>query len=490
MEKKNIAMQPKSRILFLIDLCEDIINKLKCKNFDYLSFLNTIRGFSHVDVYEEISAPFLGKAIDYSVVVLVAHQENGIVKLKDGEFSMHEMVKLIPKDTSSVIDIAICGSEIIEDEIISHCANALPITAVETTQIEFRIPLYSQLLSFEYLDKSNYEALFKEIQESMQAGLDLRTDKLGSFPSSTKLGTMSTSAAPPRVCRNSPFPVKVYIHADGDELDINAEIGDYRRNIKRNLKLKNGDSISWNLSFNTDPKPYEDINKHVLGAGLHSEIWNSEKPRIEYTFDCFVEPEFNLNAFNGVLKTTIGDKKPETWSFKFTVEIIPYKVGSSNNKSHEATLHTNESMTNDITETMVKHGKGYGEKHPKYPQIYIRSIKSEITTRIIGAMTKMIDQELIKNKQDWVALYQVLKEKEDECKKLSKVDFVKMLQNFPSRLVPASSSNLDKVAFTGEYPQWKKIQITTATNIDSQMSDGEIERLGQLAEVFLSFYQE
>lgn len=355
MEKKNIAMQPKSKVLFLIDLCEDTINKLKHKNFNYLSFLNTIRGFSHVDVYEEISAPLLGKAIDYSVIVLVAHQENGIVKLKDGALSMHEMVRLIPKDTSSVIDIAICGSEMVEYEIISHCPNALPITSVETTQIEFRIPLYSQLLSFEYLGKSNYEALFKEIQKSMQAGLDLRADKLASFPSSTKLGTMSTSAVPLRVCRNSPFPVKVYIYADGDELDINAEIGDYRRNIKRNLKLNNGDSISWDLSFNTDPKPYENLNKHILGAGSHQETWNSEKPRIEYTFDCFVEPEFSLNGFNGVLKTTIGEKDPETWSFSFPVKVVPYKDSVCDNIEREQqSIEKNEDIINDEEDKILR----------------------------------------------------------------------------------------------------------------------------------------
>lgn len=140
---------------------------------------------------------------------------------------------------------------------------------------------------------------------------------------------------------------------DGDELDINAEIGDYRRNIKRNLKLNNGDSISWDLSFNTDPKPYENLNKHILGAGSHSETW--KEPKIEYTFECFVEPEFSLNGFNGVLKTTIGDKEPETWSFSFNVEVVPYKDSVCNIiERKQQSIEINEDIINDEEDRVLR----------------------------------------------------------------------------------------------------------------------------------------
>ena len=101
---------------------------------------------------------------------------------------------------------------------------------------------------------------------------------------------------------------------------------------------------------------------------------------------------------------------------------------------------------------------------------------------ITKAMRQLVSNNLIKKKQDWAAVYQIIIER-DLYLKLTKKDFVDMVksQHFTDELVPASSSNLDKMIFstTHQYPNW---------SIDGK-SAKELQRLTHIAECFLAFYQ-
>ena len=354
-------MDMQHNILFLVSLPEYIVRGMESDGYSYSESINTIKANANVELRESITSKDLKDAGNYDITIIVAHHDdnNDALVLADGKLlPISELVASFregPDGFDKILDLAVCNSSDIARRIKQRCKNCKIMAAGDETGAETRLHIYPKLFEFiaKHPDVSYPESYLhvlrqeKEKQENKEKTIQLIETK--------KLGTMSTSAAPPRVCRNSPFPVKVYIHADADELDINAEIGDYRRNIKRNLKLKNGDPISWNLSFNTDPKPYEDINKHILGAGLHSEIWNSEKPRIDYTFDCFLEPEFCLNGFNGVLKTAIGDKDPETWLFSFNVEVVPHNKDSNkdNTERERQSIEKNEDKTNKVDDVRI-----------------------------------------------------------------------------------------------------------------------------------------
>lgn len=349
-------MDMQLNILFLVSLPEDKVRGMESDGYSYSESINTIKANANVELRESITSKDLMDAENYDITIIVAHhdEDNDALVLADGkQLPISEMVASFregPDGFDKILDLAICNSSDIAPRIKQRCKNCKIMAAGDEVGVETRLYIYPKLFEYiaKYPDVSYPEAYLHVLRQEKEK--QENKDNTTQLIKTKKLGTMSTSAVPLQAVRNSPFPVKVYIHADGDELDINAEIGNFRRNIKRNLKLNNGDSISWDLSFNTDPKPYENLNKHILGAGSHQETWNSEKPRIEYTFVCFVEPEFCLNGFNGVLKTTIGDKEPETWSFSFNVEVVPYK---DNAEQRQQSIEKKEDKTNKVDDVRI-----------------------------------------------------------------------------------------------------------------------------------------
>lgn len=107
---------------------------------------------------------------------------------------------------------------------------------------------------------------------------------------------------------------------------------------------------------------------------------------------------------------------------------------------------------------------------------------NRINECIVKAMQQLVANNLIKKKQDWAAVYQIIIE-QGFYSKLTKKDFVEMVksQSFTDELVPASSSNIDKVFFSTahKYPNW---------SIEGK-STKELQRLTQIACRFLDYYQ-
>lgn len=332
-------------ILCLISLSDVTRQQMKENGYDPDKAIKELKAIDNVDV-GDITMQTISTIFRYKLVIIICHHVRksniDVLELSDGtllpvDSFVNAVVNAVNNRYTGLIDLCICDSENMAKSIkaLSQTPDLYRIQYVnenEETGVEYRLfQIYPKLLKFSFDPIEDYHIRYREafLKANEKAKKDQKKEieDVSSLPEGTNLGTMSTSAAPETVYRNSPFHVKVFIHADGEEADIIAEIGNYQRKIRRNLKLDDGKRICWDLSFDTDPEAYENLNKHIRGAGSHSEIWNSEKLRIEYTFKCFVKPEFTLNGFNGVLKTTIGDKEPETWSFSFPVEVVPYKEG-------------------------------------------------------------------------------------------------------------------------------------------------------------------
>lgn len=320
------SMQPK--VFFLYSLPKNKVAEMEQKRFNYSLFINKIQGIEGVEVHE-LCKDFFSTTHKCQILIVLGEYmggEQALLLKDDSLFPLNELINKINISCScvEVIDLAFCYSGEWREKLVK-LTNALVRDIDKETQVEARLQLYPLLLKFKDLGRENYDESYDIILDKLEKKQNSRNpQELANLPESTKLGTMSTSAVPKEVYRNSPFPVKVYIHADGDKVDIVAEIDGYRPHTISNLKLNNGDKISWELCFDTNPKPeYAQYLEHIKGERSCFDTWNSDKPEIRRTFNFFVEEAFPLNGFNGVLKTTVGENKLDEWPF--TVNVLPYK---------------------------------------------------------------------------------------------------------------------------------------------------------------------
>lgn len=304
---------------------------MQLKGVDYNSVIKMIGDYNGVEVYD-LNRDFFSKPHKCNILIILGEffeDKNALLLQDDTIFPLEDLVNLVGSSFRevNVIDCAWCysGKGKTHNELKQR-THALVNTINGYTAAETRLALYWLLLKEnKLLGRDNYKDSYDKKLSDLGAHQDSMDSKqLASLSEGTKLGTMSTSAVPKEVYRNSPFPVKVYIHADGDKVDIVAEIDGYRPHTISNLKLNNGDKISWELCFDTNPKPeYAQYLEHIKGERSYFDTWNSDEPEIRRTFYFFVEEAFPLNGFNGVLKTIIGENKLDEWPF--TVNVLPYK---------------------------------------------------------------------------------------------------------------------------------------------------------------------
>ncbi len=350
-------MQPSSRVIFLYSLPKSVVEPMQFKGVDYNSVIKEIGDYDGVEVYD-LNRDFFSKPHKCNLLIILGEfleDKNALLLQDDTIFPLADLVNLIGSSFRevNVIDCAWCysGKGKTHDEL-KRLTNALVNTINGYTGAETRLALYWLLLKDnKLLGRENYKGCYDKKLSDLGVYQDSMNPKqLASLSEGTNLGTMSTSAAPKTVYRNSPFQVKVYIHKDGNEADLNAEIDGYGfipRRI-RGLKLNNGDQILWELSFNTNPKP--EYAKHILGADRKNIIWDSEKTKADYTFECFVEQEFEVNGFNGVLKTTVGKNEIDKWIFPVTV--LPYKDLLGGNTS--IAVKSDENSISELNSTNIK----------------------------------------------------------------------------------------------------------------------------------------
>lgn len=346
------SMQPK--VMFIYSLPQNKVAEMEQKLFNYSLFLSKIQGIEGVEVHE-LCEDFFSTTHKCQILIVLGEylgDEQALLLHDDSLFPLDELINKISISCNGVevIDMAFCYSGEWREKL-KKLTNALVNGNNEKTQVEARLQLYPLLLLRKDLGRENYKESYDIILDKLEKKQNRRNpQELANLPESTKLGTMSTSAAPKTVYRNSPFHVKVYIHIDGNEADINAEINGYGyipRKI-RDLKLNNGDQILWELSFNTNPKP--EYAKHILGADRKNIIWDSEKTKADYTFECFVEQEFEVNGFNGVLKTTVGKNEIDKWTFP--VIVLPYKDLLGGNTPTE--IKSEENSITKLNSTNIK----------------------------------------------------------------------------------------------------------------------------------------
>lgn len=424
----KISNFPHKDVLCLISLTTEIRQKMIKNDYNPDDAKKKLKGIG-VDVCD-LTIQNLSKINQYRLVIIICHhiqsQDIDALVLSDNTLlPVDVFVNAISKEFTGLLDLAICQSKEMAYAIkaLSKFSDSIRIQYVEDeTDVEFRLCyIYPDLLkyfSFDPIDdyKERYiEAYRKAVQYAIRRQNEEVKDP-NSLPEGTKLGTMAASAVPPLAVRNSPFPVKVYIHADGEEMDICAEIEGYRRHIKRNLKLNDGDQISWNLSFNTAPEPYEDLNKHILGAGSHSETWNGNS-RIDFTFDCFVRSEFRLNGFTVVLNTIIGKEELDTC--KLPVEVRPYKDDQpllepfnleTEFKSGNSHSVSNNDRQYPIEGNQYKAGRIVEQFKPGHPigSLFIEDDKKEkwanIFTDFLNNHASQHDFTIGANKQDYISM--------------------------------------------------------------------------------------
>ena len=344
----------KKDILFLISLPDDIKAGMK---ISYTQYISILRSIERIELRESISQNDLAIADQFPLVVIVGHNngpEESLILENGTLLPWASIISYLPVSCANTIDIGACkarlGEKSVAEAIKDHCPSIRRVLSPKkSTKVEGRLMIYREMLPSIDLDKDYYEVYCNKVAElkRLKEGRKNQTETL----KGTNLGTMSTSAAPETVYRNSPFPVKVYIHADGDELDINVEIKQYQQHKRKNLKLNDGEEIKWDISFDTDPMPeYAKYLKHIVGERTFSDVWKSDNPEIRRIFNFFVEEAFPLNGFNAVLKTTIGENETDEWPF--TINVLPYKDLLGGNTS--IAVKSDENSISELNSTNIK----------------------------------------------------------------------------------------------------------------------------------------
>lgn len=287
-------------ILFLVSLSPDIIFNLKNKKFDYSYFLNQIKSINNVDFRESISRDDLAIANQYKIVIVVGHRKGDFLELSDRSlFPLGDIVASLPTNFAGVIDISVCDSTVIHDALKMHCPRAIVQTANEKTGIDFRLPLYSILLSRLPVN-INYRDAYLLLLERMEAKQNLiPKQELENRQTTTKLGTeskddiRSSVFMPEKVNRGEFFKLQIKMHLDVDTGTLYFE--EARGNDpntaqrKKNVAIKDinkGDELFLYLCFldAKDRKPTKLIIvqgfEHVEDSFLVKITINNENPMV------------------------------------------------------------------------------------------------------------------------------------------------------------------------------------------------------------------
>lgn len=449
------SMQPK--VIFLYSLPKNKVAEMEQKRFNYSLFINKIQGIEGVEVHE-LCEDFFSTTHKCQILIVLGEYmggEQALLLKDDSLFPLNELINKINISCScvEVIDLAFCYSGEWREKL-KKLTNALVNGNNEKTQVEARLQLYPLLLLRKDLGRENYKESYDIILDKLEKKQNRRNpQELANLPESTKLGTMSTSAAPKTVYRNSPFQVKVYIHIDGNEADINAEINGYGyipRKI-RDLKLNNDDQILWELSFNTNPKP--EYAKHILGADRKNIIWDSEKTKVDYTFECFVEQEFEVNGFNGILKTTVGKNEIDKWTFPVTV--LPYKddktidKGQNSERQGEESKPSIEAGADTISKVSYDAVlREYGDKNLNQLKEYIeKQIEKAKDTHMLMSPELQDNYDDIKNEIDKLQEYNK-NDLSDKWKRLyvcdKRLEMLIELKIIRDRIIPLAENKKDE----------------------------------------------
>lgn len=423
-------------ILCLISLSDATRQQMKENGYDPDEAIKELKAIDNVDV-GDITMQTISTIFRYKLVIIICHHVRksniDVLELSDGTLLpvdnfVNAVVNAVNNRYTGLIDLCICDSENMAKSIkaLSQTPDLYRIQYVnenEETGVEYRLfQIYPKLLKFSFDPIEDYHIRYRKafLKANEKAKKDQKEEieDVSSLPEGTNLGTMSTSAAPETVYRNSPFPVKVYIHADGDEIDINVEIDKYQKHRKRNLKLNDGDHIKWDVSFNTRPmSEYTQYLKHIVGERSFTDTWKSDTSEIRHTFEFFMEDAFPLNGFNVDLKTTIGENELDIWPFK--VDVLPYKdllgcstsieVKSDENSNSElnSTNIKNVEIDDKILEAFQNDSKEEGKRPVaigvKSGYTYILNIKEELEKKKQKEELKVLRREEILNQLlEWV----------------------------------------------------------------------------------------
>lgn len=482
-------LQPSSRVIFLYSLPKSVVEPMQMKGVDYKSVIKMIGDFDGVEVYD-LNRKFFSKPHNCNILIILGEfleDKNALLLQDDTIFPIADLVNLVGSSFRevNVIDCAWCysGKGKTHDEL-KKLTNALVNTINGYTAVESRLALYWLLLKDnKLLGRDNYKDFYDKKLSNLGAYQDSMNPKqLASLSEGTNLGTMSTSAAPETIYRKSPFPVKVYIHAVGDEIDINVEIKQYQQHKRRNLKINNGDQVRWEINFDTEPKTeYAKYLEYIKGERLFYDTWKSDNPELRHTFNFFVEEEFPLNGFNGVLKTIIGENKLDEWAF--TINILPFKDDKAIDKGlnlerqgKESEPKTEYDIISKVSYDAVQ--REYGDKNLNQLKEYIeKQMNKTEDTHMIMSPELYHNYKEIKNEIDKLQEYNK-KSLYDKWKRLYVCDKrLKMLIELKSIrdiIIPFAENKKDEKTNANDRAEIKKHSTSLFWLIEYDKIDVEV----------------
>lgn len=329
-----------NKVLFLISLSKKKISELENKGVNYDLFLDTIHGYSHVEVHETISEKLLNKASSYKVVVIVGHQIDGSIEMPDGSLlPMIKIAQALPANFEGYLHLAICGSSSIRDDIKRRCPDSRVRTSNRATQLELQILIYSQLLSRTDLCKETFDYWYefhrnyiKEIQKRKSP------EELATLPWASTLGEPTTAPiptvySPNHVIRGYEFEIQIFLHYDTEkgivhDIAIGRDHETKPHLIPETLKdIQKGDEVEIRLSMQ-DVKSNPTDQIIVCGKECtYSETITICDTFAEKVFDVIVCEEYKYEEFKAVVEF-VKDGKSIIKPYKYK---ISFKQESSQN---------------------------------------------------------------------------------------------------------------------------------------------------------------
>lgn len=356
-------MQHKS-VLFLISLSQNKIHEIEEKGVDYKLFMKTIRSYSHVEVHETITEELISTASLYEVVVIVGHQVDGCIEMRDGSlFPMAKIASALHQYTG-YIHVAVCGSSVIRDAIKQGSPDSRLRTSKQSTQLELQLLIYSLLLSRTDLNKDTFDYWYefewnfiKEIQERKDPA------DLAKLPCATKLGEASSENVktsvffPEEVVRGEFYKLQIILHLDVDTgtlyFDIAKGNDPKTAERKNNVALKNvhtGDYLLLNLSFldAENRLPTRQIIVQELefeDDHFTKEITISDKDKTEIIICVKVTKDYHYGKFFTLLKFL---KDYEVSSFEFDTYIKTEDIQDVSNDPERKEFNLNAGKPNYV----------------------------------------------------------------------------------------------------------------------------------------------
>ena len=293
---------PHKNILFLYYISAEKKKQLQEKGFDYEQYISQIKAIPNVEVREGINREALALAEQYSIVIILGHEVMGCIESdEDLLFPMAMLPSAFSPDYAGIIDVSVCGSDLIHDALKQRCPKAKVQASRGTTQLELRLYLYPKLLTHPNL-KDNYSIVYNRIQDAIFAEQERRdSEELSKLKESTKLGKNLTSIIAPNLVRKTAsFPIQVHVLPEGKKLTTKWVInGEEESPLKQylDMDLKDGDIVSVKLSFSVAPRKHEDeYTKYLHAQNPEPLVWRETSDGL-ITIYCLVDEDFSLPNF-------------------------------------------------------------------------------------------------------------------------------------------------------------------------------------------------